>query len=246
MLRLSVIAASLLALAPPLDASGSSVIAFDRASALPNERVKVTSSLDVPLRLYLVRQDDAVTSRADRRLSFIGVVKPNRSLTFSMPPLDAGTYRLAAWSGSTGLRTTAARLRLSPTSGCPVTRPNGSRPPGQPRNVTWYGNGALWAGVERDGTWTARADQVAADGTLGNKLLWVTTPPWEKPTVSGERIDAEAAPLRVVRVNTGSFADAANPSHMTPVAFSTPGCWRLRARLGDLSLVYVVRVVVSR
>ena len=240
------IAASLLALTLPLDASGSGVIAFDRASALPNERVKVTSALDAPLRLYLVRAGVArtITSRLDRRLDFIGVVKRNRTLTFSMPPLDAGTYALAIWDGES-LSTRAARLRLRPTAGCPVTFPNGNRPPGQPRSVTWYGNGSLWAGVQSDGTWTVRADQVGEDGTIGNKLLWVTTPPWEKPAVSGERIDAEAPPLRVTRVNTGSFSGAANPSHMTPVGFPTPGCWRLRARLGDASLTYVVQVTVA-
>jgi hypothetical protein len=244
MLRLTVIAASFLALALPLDTHASSVIAFDRVSAAPNERVKVTSASSVPLRLYLVSQDVArVTSRTDRRLSFIGVVKANRSLTFSMPPLQAGTYRLALWDGAR-LRTTGARLVLWPTTGCPVTRPNGNRPPGQPHSVSWYGNGFLWAGVDSDGTWTARTDQVGADGTIGNKLLWVTTPPWEKPTISGERIDASAPPLRVSGVNTGSFSGAANPSHMTPVGFPTPGCWRLRARLGDVSLVYVVRVEV--
>ncbi len=136
MLRLTVIAASLAALALPLEAGATSVIGFDRASASPNERVKVTSALSVPLRLYLVSQDDArrVTSRTDRRLSFIGVVKANRSLTFSMPPLDAGTYRLASWDGAK-LRTRAATLRLRSTVGCPVTLPNGNRPPGQPRNV---------------------------------------------------------------------------------------------------------------
>ena len=75
--------------------------------------------------------------------------------------------------------------------------------------------------------------------------MWVTTPPWEKPTVSGERIDTAAAPLRVFGVNTGSFSGAANPSHMTPVGYPTTGCWRLTARLGDLSLVYVVRVEVA-
>ena len=247
MYRLPLIAVSLLAFALPADAHASGILAFDRESAQPNDRVKVTSALDVPLRLYLVDQGvvRAVTSRTDRRLSFIGVVGANRSLTFSMPPLDAGTYRLAVWDSKARLRTTAGRLRLLPAVGCPVTRPNGNRPPGQPRDVTWYGNGALWAGVERDGTWTARADQVAADGSLGNKLLWVTTPPWAKPTVSGERIDTDAPPLRVVGVNTGSFSSAANPSHMTPVAFPTPGCWRLRARLGDVSLVYVVEVVVG-
>ena len=85
----------------------------------------------------------------------------------------------------------------------------------------------------------------AADGSIGNKLLWVTTPPWQKPTISGERIDAAAEPLRVTRVNTGSFSGAANPSHMSPVGFPTEGCWRLTARVGDLSLVYVVQVVVA-
>ena len=247
MFRHTAIAASLLALTLPLDASATSVIAFDRTSALPNERVEVTSTLEAALRLYLVRDDvaRAVTRRTDRRLTFIGVVKRNGSLTFSTPPLDAGTYALAVWDGHR-LRTRAARLRLRAAQGCPVTLPNGNRPPGQPRGVGWYGNGLLWAGVERDGTWTARVDQVGEDGTIGNKLLWVTTPPWEKPTVTGERIDADAPPLHVSGVNTGSFSSAANPSHMTPVGFPTPGCWRLRARLGDVSLTYVVQVAVSR
>lgn len=87
--------------------------------------------------------------------------------------------------------------------------------------------------------------KVTSDDTIGNKLLWVTTPPWEKPTISGERLARAAAPLNVVRVNTGPFSGAANPSHMSPVGFPTAGCWRLEARLRDLSLVYVVEVVVA-
>jgi hypothetical protein len=251
MFRLPVIAASFAAFALPAEAGASSVIAFDRASASPNERVKVTSALSEPVRLYLVRQEVAlaVRSRTDRRLSFIGSVGANGSLTFSLPPLDAGTYNLAVWCRrchGARLRTRAARLQVLPVAGCPVTLPNGNRPPGQPRTVGWYGNGLLWAGVQRDGTYTVPADRVGADGTIGNKLLWVTTPPWEKPTISGERIDAAAAPLNVLGVNTGSFSGAANPSHMSPVGFPTAGCWRLKARLGDLSLVYVVQVLVAK
>jgi hypothetical protein len=87
-------------------------------------------------------------------------------------------------------------------------------------------------------------DRVGADGWIGNKLLWVTTPPWRAPTVSGERLDSPAPPLRVLGANKGSFSDAANPSFMTPVVFAAAGCWRLRARLGDVSLTYVVDVVV--
>ena len=51
MFRLAVIAASFAALALPLEARASSVIAFDRASAEPNERVTVTSALNRAVRL---------------------------------------------------------------------------------------------------------------------------------------------------------------------------------------------------
>jgi hypothetical protein len=32
---------------------------------------------------------------------------------------------------------------------------------------------------------------------------------------------------------------------MSAVSFPTPGCRRLQARVGDVSLVYVVRIVVA-
>jgi hypothetical protein len=244
MLRRLLIATSLLVPALPAGAASGPGIALDRTSALPNERVTVTSARPVPLRLYLVRADAAgkVTSRRDSRLTFVGLVQGRRSLSFSVPPLDARTYRLAAWDGRR-LTMTGARLRVRAASGCPVTLPNGNRPPGQPRSVPWYGNGLLWAGVEVDGIF--RPTQSNADGSFGNKLLWVTTPPAAKPTITGRRIDAPAPPLRVLQVNTGSFSGAASPSHMTPVGFPSVGCWRLRARLGDVSLVYVVQVVAG-
>lgn len=222
-----------------------------------------------PVRIYLVATDAAaeVHSRFDQRLYFIGSLAPDKNghgvVSFNMPPLDAQTYTLAYWCPACAAfsrgRTffvqrpdqfapryrSQTRLRLEPSDTCPVTLPNGNRPPGQPRNVSWYGNGFLWAGLERDGTYTVPADRVGADGTVGNKLLWVTTPPWEKPAVSGERLDGPSPPLQVAGVNTGSFSGAANPSHMSPVGFPAAGCWRVKARLGDLSLVYVVKVVVE-
>ena len=135
-------------------------------------------------------------------------------------------------------------LRIETAGACPVTLPNRNLPPGQPRSVPWYGNGLLWAGLSRDGVFAASPDQVAADGSIGNKLLWATTPATSKPAISGERLDAPAPPLQVLRVNRGSFANATRPSYMSPVSFPTAGCWRLTARLGDLSLTYVVSVVV--
>jgi hypothetical protein len=63
--------------------------------------------------------------------------------------------------------------------------------------VSWYGNGLLWAGLASGGVYSVSPDQVAADGSIGNKLLWVTTPPWRAPTLTGERIDASVAASRV-------------------------------------------------
>lgn len=227
------------------------------------ERVK---PFRLSMRLYLVRAEPAarVRSRFDSRLHFVGSIvidKISRGLlSFSVPALDAGTYTIAysccadAGGGRefvvqdvdefTQRYRSQALLTIPATESCPVTVPNGSRPPGQPRAVSWYGNGLLWAGVASDGVYAVSPERVGADGSIGNKLLWVTTPPWRAPTVSGERIDAPAPPLEVLGVNQGSFSGASNPSFMTPVAFSAAGCWRLRARLGDLSLTYVVEVVV--
>jgi hypothetical protein len=111
--------------------------------------------------------------------------------------------------------------------------------------VSWYGNGLLWAGLEADGIYEVSQDRVGADGSIGNKLLWVTTPSTARPTISGERLDAPAAMLRVLGVNQGSFSGAANPSYMSAVNFPTAGCWRLHARVDDVSLSYVVDVVVQ-
>ena len=256
MQRSLVIAASLAALAVPATAAAAPGLAFDRPSAEPNERVAVRATAAPArraFRLYLVRADAAaaVRSRRDARLTLIGSLLTNGTgrggLTFSVPPLDPGTYVLAVWCrrcGTFAVRP-STRLEIQATPSCPVTLPTGNRPPGQPRSVPWYGNGLLWAGVERDGTYTVPQERVGPDGTVGNKLLWVTTPPWEQPTISGERLDAPSPPLQVAGVNTGSFSGAANPSHMSPVGFTTPGCWRVRARLGDVSLTYVVSVVVE-
>jgi hypothetical protein len=122
-----------------------------------------------PVRLYLLRDElvAQVHSRLDSRLSFIGSIVPDKNgrgvLSVSVPPLDAGSYTIAYWcpacASSSGGRTfyvpdadqfvepyrSQALLRIETTAACAVTLPNGSRPPGQPRDVSWYGNGLLWA-----------------------------------------------------------------------------------------------------
>ena len=160
------------------------------------------------VRLYLVRNDVAleVHSRLDARLQFVGSLTPDRNgrglVRFSAPPLDAGSYTLAYWCPACAANSRGrtffvqqpaqfrqpyraqALLRIETTASCPVTLPNGNRPSGQPRSVSWYGNGLLWAGLDADGTYEVTQDRVGADGSIGNKLLWVTTPPTERPTIS--------------------------------------------------------------
>jgi hypothetical protein len=268
--RLALVVALLAGLAAPANADAATFFLFDRASAAPNDSVTVrgVGVPSTPVRLYLLRRDVAhdAHSRFDRRLSFVGSIVGDRAwrgaTTLSVPPLDAGAYTLAYWCRACGQYSRgrtfvvqepeefAARyraravLRIEAPAGCPVTLPNGSRPPGQPRTVAWYGNGLLWAGISRDGTYAVPPDRVGADGSIGNKLLWATRPASSKPAVSGERLDAPAPPLRVLGVNRGSFAGAERPSYMSAVTFPTAGCWRVRARVGDVSLTYVVSVIV--
>jgi hypothetical protein len=225
----------------------------------PSRRVR---PFQRPIRLYLVRHDLAaqVHSRLDSRLSFVGSIVPDRNfrgvLTLSVPPLDADEYTIAYWCPACAAHSRGrtffvqepdqfvpryraqALLRIRATAACPVTLPNRSRPQGWFRNASWHGNGLLWTNLALDGVYEVSPDRVAADGSIGNKLHWVTTPRWLPPTLSGERLDGPAPPLRVSRANRGSS------DFMIPVSFPSAGCWRLNARVGDVSLTYVVRVVV--
>lgn len=214
------------------------------------------------VRIYLVAADAApdVHSRFDRRLHFVGSLVPDRNgrglLTFSVPPLDPNSYTLAYWcpacsTYSRGRRFFVQRpdqlapryrsqtlLRVESTDGCPVTLPNGNRPPGILSPGPWHGNGLAWVRLSPDGAYTVSPDDVGADGSISNKVAWVTTPRAREPSVVGERLDAPSPPLRVLGVN-GDVSP-----FMTPIVFAAGGCWRVRARVEDVSLTYVVRVVV--
>ncbi len=222
-----------------------------------------------PVRLYLVSTAVAaeVHSRFDSRLSFVGSVVLGRNsrglLTFNLPPLDPGAYTLAYWCPGCARysrgRTfyvqdpaqfvepyrSQALLQVDTTNPCPITVPNGSQPPRQPRNVSWYGNGLLWAAwLSRDGIFAVPPERVNADGSIATKLFWVTSPPQRAPAISGQRLDGPAPPLQMLGANMGSFSGALNPSWATPVVLPTAGCWRVTARVRDVSLAYVVDVLV--
>jgi hypothetical protein len=222
-----------------------------------------------PVRLYLLQEELAaqVRSRFDSRLSFVGSAVLGKNgrglLKLSVPPLDPGTYTIAYWCPACARfsrgRTffvqdsdqfieryrSQALLRVGTAQSCPATVPNGSKPPRQPRSVTWHGNGLLWAAwLNPDGVYAVPLDQVGPDGSIGTKLYWATSPPRRAPAISGRRLDAPAPPLRVLGANMGSFSSAVNPSWATPVVFPTPGCWRVTARVNDVSLTYAVDVRV--
>ena len=220
-----------------------------------------------PVRLYLVRKDAAakVRSRFDPRLNFVGSLVADRNgrglLKFSVPPLDAASYTIAFWCPGCAAysrgRTffvqqpdqfaqqyrSQALLRIAAIQSCPVTIPNGSRPPGQPPG-SWHGNGLLWGLLRPDGVDSIPPDRVATDGSIFDKLIWATSSASRAPKVSGERLDARSPPLRVLTVRKGSFSGATKPSWATAVVVPAAGCWRLSAHVGDVSLTYVVDVVV--
>jgi hypothetical protein len=202
------------------------------------ERVK---PLQRPVRVYLVRIDVGVDvrSRFDQRLNFAGPVvldkKGRGLLTFSVPPLDPGILRA---------RVLVPRLRhqesqpdilrpAPPLAGAPAHQRDAVVPGHASQREHATGSAAHrvlvrerppLGGLTPDGVYAVPQDRVGGDGSIGDKLLSVTTPPWRAPTISGERLDTPAPPLRVSGANQGSFDGADKPSFMTPVSFPTTGC----------------------
>ena len=207
------------------------------------------------IRIYLVPSDVAgeVRSRFDQRLHFVGRIVPDRNghgvLRFRVPPLDTGAYAVAAWCPecarysfgrsffvqtvprvSRSRRWMGLRVRLpDATSTCPVTA--GGR----------YGNGLLATSLSGDGVLRA---QVRPEG-LFQKLGWdALTTFSDTLVVHGEQLDGPGR-MDFVRANRGSAVWSGLYGWMTPVVFSSEGCWRITGRVRDVALSYVVRVVAS-
>lgn len=249
-----VIAAAVLAVGaeavpPPAD------LRFDATTARPGERVTVRvvrPSLPARvLRLYLVRADVArrVRSRLDSRLHFIGRLglgRPGRSaLSFTVPPLESGSYALVYSSGRTLLAGERHRLRVvaPPASAatCPVTIPNRNRPLG-PMPMR-HGNGLLWTGLPRDGTVVLSPDNVGPDGSIfWTKLIWIAAGVFAGGLdVRVQRLDASAPVLRP-DVVSGHLSGWSGPSWAARMRFSSEGCWKVTGRVDDVSLSFVIKV----
>jgi hypothetical protein len=234
-------------------------VRFDSSTTRPGDRVTVrtleraTSSPGLA-RLYLVRTDlsERVRSRMDSRLHFIGFLRPARTgrgaLTFTVPALDSGTYGAAYSRGRMFSVVRRSRLTVAAppatAESCPVSTASGPGPPGIEEGSHWYGNGALWAVLPPGGVFYPREVDVKPDGSLWTKLFWYAARVDGVFFLSGRRLDAPSPPLRVHRVNRGwqtNFRGSA--TWATPVSFPTVGCWKLRARVQDVTLSFVISVV---
>lgn len=78
---------------------------------------------------------------------------------------------------------------------------------------------------------------VTADGALGMKYGWNRGVRGQLK-IEGRRLDGEAAPLRS-EVPRG-YGDIGFQSSY--VIFPTPGCWEIKASVGDATLTFVTRV----
>lgn len=214
--------------------------------------------LEPAIRLYLVRRDAVrhVRSRFDGKLHFVGAIVPDRRsrgmLHFRAPPLDSGAYALAAWcpgcAASSFGRTffvqtvpqvsryrrwmeLTLRLPVSAES-CPVTKGP-------------HGNSFLSVTLPPDGVLALPREP---DGTFFDKLGWLPKKGWGgQLTLRGERLDAPGR-LRVLQVSWGHvFVNGVQGrgSWRTAVTFPSEGCWRLTARVRDIALSYVVKVVAA-
>ncbi len=124
---------------------------------------------------------------------------------------------------------------------CPVTKPNGSTPPGERPGSNHHGNGSLWTVLQPDGTVVFRPGGpgfVLEDGSLSMKFPWGRGVKL-KLRIEGRRLDGSAPPLRA-RIPIG-YADTGFQA--TALIFPAVGCWEVTGRTGDASLTFVVRVV---
>jgi hypothetical protein len=214
-----------------------------------------------------------VHTRLDPRLRFIGQIVPDSNgrgiVTFTVPPLDTDDYAAAAWCPDCA-RFSAGRtffvlgvgddvmpryrplMKLhvempSAIEACPVTFPRGGKPrPSSERSPHWHGNGLVWTRLPLGGVFSVSANHTGWDdapaGSIGTKWYWFAAQGFDL-RLTGERLDAPSPPLLVHAVNDGQSSMWGGPTWATRISFPSEGCWRLAARVEDVTLSVVVKVV---
>lgn len=128
------------------------------------------------------------------------------------------------------------------TGPCPVTLPNGRKPPDEPSNSLQHGNSndTMWTELWPEGQVIFRPDgpgEIRPDGSLAMKWPW-----WYlhegQLTIVGRRLDAPAPPLQA-EITLGYHGPAFQPSTLL---FSTEGCWEITGSVGEATLTFVTLV----
>ncbi|CAG0929528.1 Tol-Pal system protein TolB [Thermoflexales bacterium] len=121
---------------------------------------------------------------------------------------------------------------------CPVSEPNGRRPPGETViSPQYHGHDTLWTVLPADGILTVRRER---DGRLSTKLPWwrgITS----TLTIEGRRLDGalDGGGEFSAHVPDG-YGDSGFQA--SGVYFSSEGCWALVGRAGSATLNFVVEV----
>jgi len=145
--------------------------------------------------------------------------------------------RLASARSSAGLQAAAESTVITEThtrSECAVTQPIKDQPPKDP-NADPFGFGPWYVNADRT-IWAGFDAVSCVSGGKRNKVLWIR-PQGTQPQVTGQRLDADAPPLKA-RIPccypTGFQA--------TGLFFPSAGCWEVTAKAGSSELKYVTRV----
>jgi opacity protein-like surface antigen len=134
----------------------------------------------------------------------------------------------------------AATPVVADAAQCPVTQAAGAAAFGQ----FWFGSAAagLSALLPTDGVWQGLG---SAQG-FRNKLFWQSAEfrlgGESELTVTGRRLDGEAAPARVSRPTNAFLKDDGGWSLLVLVEFPAAGCWKLQGEFRGHVLRFVTQV----
>jgi hypothetical protein len=143
-------------------------------------------------------------------------------------------------TASTGTAARPAKTVAARITGCPVTIPNGSTPPGEQPSSGHHGNGALWSALPPDGKIVATREFVLPDGSMQIKFPW-----WGSRRagphlrISGSSLDL---PGGLTRSSITDGFTGAPHFWASRITFPTEGCWRVTGTAGRASLTFVVFV----
>jgi hypothetical protein len=108
----------------------------------------------------------------------------------------------------------------------------------------WFGSSSLWTSIPQDAVWFGLPDN--PEGYTQKVFWWRDGYVWnEEPEpnliVTGERLDAEASPLKVSKA-TNAYASEIGSAMLVGVDFPAYGCWKITGKYQDAELSFVVWV----